>query len=752
MAIESGKLTPKPYARLLSMLSEQLIKNNTVALTEIAKNSYDADASWVQIRVGNMGNFGIKNLTEKEKPFVEIEDDGEGMSFDTIRDSWMNPATPDKYLRDNKVTKKGRTIQGEKGIGRYAVHKIGKRVELYSRKRIGDNDGEKEVCLITDLSKYTKELISEKGKDSTKEPLYLDQVTSDYRIPDKPKYIKPGKKGSNGGIIDKKNHGTLIRITELNQQITEPEIRKIKKVLQRLESPFRQETSIAEDFTIRVTSENKEISVFEDFELEQVLDDAVIEFEGSINKEGICTYNFIKSDGQQEDGALDLVKSLLTDEIPANRRHFGDEGQLREPVCGPFSFKFYVYDLVKLPRDLRDFIKEHRTYIYRDGIRVYPYGDKDNDWIQLDIYRGIKKAGYYFSNDQIIGYVSITSKDNDKLRDKTNREGLLEEGTAYDDFRLLVLSALNFLHGEYQRYKLKPELRAKRRKERISKLYLQIEKVPIIADRIFDSFNKSENQQDKKLLLELMAAYEHEKEIYKQRIEIVEDLAAVGLAIDGKDHDVGKALENAIENINEIKKMSRAANPDMQLLRTKVRDTEDALTVIRGMMQGILPVFRSARRRRQQVIMRDVVEQVRRAYLRPLKIINSSFNIEEIGHGLVPKTSPGVMYLVITNIVDNAIHWLRAVQTNRREIKVLLDGHRRSMTIADNGSGVNEKDIDYIFEPFFSRKGVEGRGLGLYIARELTDKYDHDLYYIEDDEEKILPGANFRIDFYPQED
>lgn len=50
-----------------------------------------------------------------------------------------------------------------------------------------------------------------------------------------------------------------------------------------------------------------------------------------------------------------------------------------------------------------------------------------------------------------------------------------------------------------------------------------------------------------------------------------------------------------------------------------------------------------------------------------------------------------------------------------------------------------------------SYKGIHGRGLGLYIARQLTDKYEYDLYYVTRGSKKLLPGANFRIDFIEQE-
>ena len=209
MATKRGELRPRPYARLMTMLSYQLIKNNVVALTELAKNSYDADATWIQIRIGNMSNFGKDGLKSKAKPFVEIEDDGDGMSFETIRDCWMNPASPEKFIRrqeDRFKTRKGRIIQGEKGIGRYAVFQIGKKVEIFSRKRIGTNKGGREVNLITDLSEYTDELLSKKKSPSPEKPLFFDQLISKYHLRDEPIRIKPGKISIEGRRKSRKNH------------------------------------------------------------------------------------------------------------------------------------------------------------------------------------------------------------------------------------------------------------------------------------------------------------------------------------------------------------------------------------------------------------------------------------------------------------------------------------------------------------------------------------------------------------------
>ena len=123
-----------------------------------------------------MENYGRDNLKDKEKPFVEIEDNGDGMSFEIIKNCWMNPASPNKYLKRKKRTRKGRILQGEKGIGRYAVFQIGKKLEIYTRERLGKNKGGREVNLITDLSKYSDELLSEKDETNKNKNLYFDEI------------------------------------------------------------------------------------------------------------------------------------------------------------------------------------------------------------------------------------------------------------------------------------------------------------------------------------------------------------------------------------------------------------------------------------------------------------------------------------------------------------------------------------------------------------------------------------------------
>ena len=134
----SEQLKIRPYARLLTMLGDQLIKNEQIAVTELMKNSYDADADWVKVSFENFGkDYKIQNNSR-----ILIEDNGRGMTHDVITKAWMNPATPNKYTKDvtSQKTPGGRVIQGEKGIGRFAMLKLGRTIEMVTRSENKDEE------------------------------------------------------------------------------------------------------------------------------------------------------------------------------------------------------------------------------------------------------------------------------------------------------------------------------------------------------------------------------------------------------------------------------------------------------------------------------------------------------------------------------------------------------------------------------------------------------------------------------------
>lgn len=111
--------TFRPRAELLLQLGEQLIKNESIALIELIKNSYDADANLVEVE--------MKDINSPILGEIRIKDDGFGMTKDTIENIWLEPGNTHKkdMVNQGKRTPKGRLPIGEKGIGRFGVYKKG---------------------------------------------------------------------------------------------------------------------------------------------------------------------------------------------------------------------------------------------------------------------------------------------------------------------------------------------------------------------------------------------------------------------------------------------------------------------------------------------------------------------------------------------------------------------------------------------------------------------------------------------------
>lgn len=739
---EKGTISPRPYGRLLTMLGEQLIKNERIALLELIKNSYDADASWVQVKFKNLNKSGT-GLEINENSIIEIEDDGIGMTFDIIRDSWMNPASPYKYIKKKMGegrTEKGRIMQGEKGIGRYAAFKLGSTVEIFTRAKQAQSN---EIYLKSDLSVFDDELLAKKG-DLSNKPVFIDDVKYDYEIRPSPERITQKTFSVQGVTTERPPHGTLIKVTNLKGKWSEDKIRDVFEDCLRLVSPFNKA-----EFTIDILLNKESVfSIEERDRLDNVLDIADIKINGRVDKEGRCKFTL-----NGKSAEMSLLDDF-SDDRDVRNHFFDDEGKLRRrPECGPFEFKFYVFDFERrasiaspLSDEDKKLIKSHRTYVYRDGIRVYPYGDPHDDWLGLDIKRGTVKAGEYLSNDQVIGYVGITSKDNPDLRDKASREGLLDIGNAYEDITVLLLGILGYLNKELKKLKTTKEIKEYKGKQEKG-LYIKESPVEKSLTIIEEHFNRLHDSEGITVFSKLIKDYHQEKKIFKERIEVVEDLAGVGMAVDAASHDLMIMMNRAAETLNLLTKMVGVKNFDHDKLRGDLDKLRGQFAYIEDQLHGIQPLFRSSRRRSKDLRISDIIDKVKLYYTVPIERIKIKILVNEIGPPLIVKCSEGILLQVFINLMDNAVYWLTTSPKENKEINVLIDGTKYEVIFADNGPGVRESDLQFIFEPFFSTKGIKGRGLGLYIARQLLGRYDYEIDYIIDKGNKVLDGANFLVSF-----
>lgn len=752
--MDKKTLKIRPYARLLTMLGDQLIKNEQIALIELIKNSYDADADWVKVSFENFGN----NLEVLPNSKIIIEDNGEGMSLKTIEKSWMNPATPNKFVKkgeSRKTKKKKRIIQGEKGIGRFSILKLGMKILITTRPVNCDDEFE----INYDLSAYDDNFLTENGEEKE---LFIDDLNIEVHTK-KVSIIVDKEINVGHQIFNRGNHGTRIEITQLKGKWNDNKIKNIYDNISKLESIFDKifKKNIKNGFTIGVYLNGKIYSVRDDYidKLSGLFDTkAVFKISNgeynSLNK----TFTFLEN-GISKSIDIDAPNfkqnRVFRERFCINEKDekTGKEkciGKYRTPECGNFSFNFFIFDFdfaKKVPAkyllDSKDkkLIKKHRIYLYRDDIRVFPYGDPEDDWLKIDTLRGIWAAGLFFSNDQVVGWIKISKAGNPDLKDKTNREGLIDEGNATQDFTTLIQSFLSYyrLH-QFKQYQENNKDKTKQdifRTEEVKRQYEEIKKQFVDNPTAINAINN------------LYTTYSKEREYLIHRVEATEDLASVGLSVETASHDFMLMLSKGILGIDDLMKDCMGGSVTIDKVNDELQKLRGIFSFVETQMKDIQLLFRSTKQRRRNIRVDDILQKVVRIYKNTLTKAGIELETEKIGSPLIAKCTDAVLLQLFINLFDNSIFWLTDINIKKKNIIIKLDGNNGELIFSDNGPGINKDDAPYIFEAFYSSK-EEGRGLGLYIAKQLLERIDYSIWLADIKAEKVLGGANFVVSFVKQ--
>ena len=748
------KLKIRPYARLLTMLGEQLIKNEQIALEELIKNAYDADADWVKV---NFVDFGINekknDIFVKENSKIIIEDNGCGMDLQTIEDSWMNPATPNKRTVDGEkpkmTSKKHRIIQGEKGIGRFAILKLGRNIKITTRPATSPV----EFVIDYDLSEYDDDFLTQNGQEKK---LYIDNLTIPVNDR-KPEIITKREVIVNNRIFKEENqHGTHIEISNLKGEWSLLMIQEVNEESQKLESIFEQianresRQKIEIGFVCnneRLTYSNEMVEnlsiLMKDSSVLKITDGCYLEKDATFS----YTLNGVAYKLPLVDPQISGLK-LFRKQFVIGEDLFG-KTLLRGSTCGDFKFNFFVFDFAAdkessfyLDKKDKETIKKHRIYLYRDKIRVAPYGDADDDWLEIDKKRGVGRAGDYLSNDQVVGFVDISKRGNPNLKDKTNREGIIEKGNSTKDFKMLLHCFLLFIRQHpYRQYQ---ERINQQKEQKIKELRVVMSKFDELKGHI------SDNSHAMTIYNDLVKSYKVEQKFYTDGLSKTEDLAAVGLSVETASHDMSMMLNKGVDAVdNLIKDIEGGVLNDEQI--------ENELHVIRGMfsfvkdrMRDIQLLFKSSKQRRRPIRVYDLLEKVEKIYKRTLLREHIDYKVNKIGSPIIASCTDAVILQLLINLFDNAVYWLTSPNIVERRIIITLDGDQQQLIFSDNGPGIRDDDKPFIFEAFYSGK-EDGRGLGLYIARQLLQRMGYSISLAEIPSEKVLSGANFVINFIKSE-
>ena len=314
------------------MLGEQLLKNERVALVELIKNAYDADAGTVDVEFVDFA----KGMKSGPRSRIVVRDDGCGMTLETVKTAWMNPATPMKFLAKKKgahrTSERNRVVQGEKGIGRFAVLKLAKKITVTTRVRGAPS----ETVVSYDFTRFDDDFVEEAGDERE---IFLDEMEIDWdeRTP----VTLPG--GA---------RGTVIEMEALKGVWSERLIELLCRDVANLTDPVSRLTrkDVTESFEINVVCNGEPRAVGHDEEetLKSLIEDkAVFSIEGRFLSED-CGYRFDAGSGDEQISLYnERVKALWIwrQKYPDKAR--AEAGRKQTYLCGSFAFHFYIFDFAR---------------------------------------------------------------------------------------------------------------------------------------------------------------------------------------------------------------------------------------------------------------------------------------------------------------------------------------------------------------------------------------------------------------------
>ncbi len=788
----------KVTARTILQLGGELISSDGIAFYELIKNAFDAGSTKVLVdvvmrvpvdtitsvlrelsgsnrrnraRVVKSAKEQIRNNSEPTAKDITVwlsqvdeandpdelasllldansitfTDFGHGMSLRDLNDFYLTIGTPHRKLQranSNKV------ILGEKGIGRLSTMRLGLHlhVETATAKDARWN------ILDIDWEAFGEE-VGQLVEDITVEP----------------------EKGAN--IKAEEERGTKVRISHLNDNWTLPKLFQIaNNDIARLLDPFTSRRRIV----IPMKFNGQRVAVPRMNEILTEKAHAILDarFEVTKDRTGDCDVRL--------SGSVQYLVSSAKGKRLRGRTHSFDYSY--DDLCGlfhaakesevdidtfvslgPFITKCYWFNgrLIKKITvneevlDLKSLIRQWSggLALYRDGFRVAPYGSPNDDWLDIDR-TAFAAQGYKVNRAQLIGKVDITSTANPMLVDQTNREGLRD----CPEKRVLVRLCKWILEEELRIYlkEVDDELRETRKqKVDFGELSDQLTEVEV---RINDSLDELSNTHEANPALGLQRVEKRLRSAYNTVVDVVEEmqstveatedekgkllhLAALGLAVEKLAHELNRTTRHALESLHAIQQ-----GEDSESLREAA---EIQLVSLQKRLQNLDPQLGPKRNRKEEFDLRDCLTLAVEAYAGKAQRHHVDVALDfKPNRPIMLKTVKACILQVVHNLLDNSFYWLTAkrrkhdVVEDDRQIVITVNARRGTFEVYDNGPGIAPENKERVFREFYTlKKSGEGKGLGLFISRELMELYGGSIDLSEDDVNENGRLTTFVIDF-----
>ncbi|MBH8578232.1 sensor histidine kinase [Nostocaceae cyanobacterium CENA369] len=651
------KFSPK----ILQRLGEELVPNPDQGIIELVKNSYDADATECTVELIKTSAIGGS---------IIISDNGVGMDKDAISEGWLVLGRSKKAIRE--VTQLGRLPVGNKGLGRLAALQMGSQVFLKTRPK---HEPGTEYSLTINW-------------DDFQEADVVEDVPFDV------------KKSSTN-----QRHGTDIIVNNLKKIFNKHDIVRLARELLLLADPFENHAG----FSLKLIA--PEFSEIEKQVNNAYFDDAEYHLQASINELGIAEANL-----------LDWQNNVIF-----QAKHSDISQELYKTP--PTEFELWVFFLNPQTfsarktsvsfTQVREWLAQvGNVRLYHRGLRVKPYGDPDDDWLNLN-YARARNPEVRPSTKTVIGKVIVKDPE-DMLLQKTDRLGFIEN-EAFLELKRFAIDVLEWMAKERlkvtetQRQRVKKQVprditQAKARIEEV------IEEVP---------------QESRPKILEAVQQYEtvteRETKVLREDLQLYRSLATAGTTAAVFAHESSKPVTSIEKIANRIEKMGKKFLGEKyeHYLGEPVTKLYQVSKSLLRFSNFPLHLLKREKRRTGVVDVHSVIDDIVAVFQTffdegKIQVIKEKVDTQPCIYG-----SDALLEAIITNLFTNAINVFNIeggrIEERQVIIRTEVQGSNLKIKVLDNGSGIHNIKLDEIWLPGkTTREG--GTGLGLTIVRDsVTD-------------------------------
>lgn len=675
------------HPRVFAALGADLVTNDIVAIIELVKNSYDAFAKNVWIR------FRENGLQQK---YLEITDDGRGMTRSVIENVWSVVATPYKhkhpYVMDGRNR---RRVSGEKGLGRLSAARLGSTLRMLTRS---------------------------KGKPCLQVYVNWQDIAEATNITDC--NIKCETYSGPDFTLDT---GTIIQISGLHSEWDAEMVEDLRDNLSRFISPF----STANDFDIYLEDGRGKLVDATRIEAPKFLSSPKYRMHGKFNsrKELVCEYQYNPIGSNPSKPCVSTISFAQI--CQSNHLTALEKQRISSDLvsCGEFSFDIRAWDIGNDDIDeisenfgvkkgsVRRSIRTHRGIsVYRDGVLVIPKSENARDWLGLDL-RRVSLVGKRLSTSQIVGNVSITAKDNPNLVDKSDREGLMTN-IETKLFNAILITSIEVLENSRDADRIRPD-----KEKPLESLFEKLDAEGLLADVMSVAEEGGSANDTVPLLRAFSSSLTQARNTIEERFVYYSRLATVGTIAEMLIHEI----RNRTTTFGAVLERLRETFSPLPLdVAEGLGDMESAINSLESLADTFAPLAnRNFKRGKRDSNLYESIQRCLNLNQRDIKDMNIKVNIDE-STNLKVAVDPGEIDAILLNLILNSIYWLHQTDSNARKIEFqldeMMDNERIRVSVSDSGPGIAEEDVERVMWPGVTRK-PGGLGMGLTVAAEVVAGY-----------------------------